>query len=133
MNRRSLTLVVTLSVTISVATLIGRGSAIPPPPPGCCVCLCGLTNSTMAATAGLEDAQTMCSESANYALCLNLCNGMNCGAKFAANASCSDPELAEFCGAPSMAPASSPAGLVALAAILSGLGAFYLRRRSLRS
>ncbi len=96
--------------------------------PGCCVCLDPSLNST-AATSGAAGGSCF-DTSVGDRECGTLCGGISV---FFNATSCSDPSLADACGtASTMAPASSPTGLVALIAALAGIGAFLLRRRSLQ-
>jgi hypothetical protein len=129
MRSKALTLILALSLAISAATLIEHADATDTEP-GCCICFCGAQNAT---TSGAISG-AVCTDVANIRECGLRCADIGCdGLKpdFAGNVTCSDPALAETCGGATMAPASSPTGLLALAVLLAGFGAFYLRRRSI--
>ncbi len=128
MSSRALTLILALSVVFSVATLSDRATA-KPTGPVCCVCACSGENSTTFQAAPLS---AVCKDAANGGECGSQCGELGCGVDFVGNQSCTAPSFAAACGVTTMAPASSSSGLIALIAALTGFGAFYLRRRSLR-
>lgn len=128
MGSKGLTLLLALSIAVSVASFIEHADATDTEP-GCCICFCGAQNAT---TYGAVPG-VVCTDVANLRECSLRCQEIGCdGPKpdFVGNVTCSDPALAETCGGSTMAPASSAVGLMALAALLSGFGAFYLRRRA---
>lgn len=128
MSSRALTLILALTVAFSAATLIDRATA-KPAGPVCCICACGSENST---TFQAAPGGAVCRDAASGGECGSLCGDLGCGVELVGNQSCTSPAFASGCGVTTMAPASSSTGLVALIAALTGFGAFYLRRRSLR-
>ena len=130
MSARAFTLLLGISLAFTLGPMTEPVAATDSEP-GCCICLCGASgNST---TFGNGNSGAVCSDVANSRECSGICGDLGCPTDFAGHLACTDPALAEACGIATMAPASSPTGLIALAAVLAGFGAFYLRRRSLRS
>ncbi len=130
MSGKALTTILALLITASAAPLVERVWADDGFGASCCVCFCGSQNST---TMGTGSSDFVCTDldSASGAECNAICDPIGCQGKVSI-VPCTDPGLAETCAVATMAPASSPVGLLALVAALSGFGAFYLRRRSLR-
>ncbi len=117
-----------LSITIAAGSLIGDAAALQSHLGGCCHCFdCSGFNSTAGAA---------CKTVNSNASCIGLCGNLDCmGSNFTTHTTCGDEPSATQCAAAAnldfgaMAPAASPLGLTVLAALLSGFGAFYLRRR----
>lgn len=96
--------------------------------PGLC-CICSDCRSTNSTTSGFGAGNTVCLEVAEPD-CKLACDNLGCGAEEFVATECNDPSLAAQCNDTGvMAPTASPLGLIGLAALLTGGGVFYLRRR----
>lgn len=129
MRTHLMSFVLALCLIGSAASLIGS-EASAGNGPGCCICTeCGFDNNST--TMGLDMAATSCFPATDEGQCASLCSSEGCiGLAAFNNATCSAPVNAQFCDPNVMAPAASSWGLIALASLLAGAGAFYLRRRS---
>lgn len=130
MRSRIATLVVALTLLVSAGSLITTEvEASGAERFGCCICAPCVENSTMSGLDPLDSAQ--CAPAATAGECPDICDSQGCGFETFENVTCNDPSVAEACGDPFvMAPAASTLGLLTLIALLSGFGAFYLRRRA---
>lgn len=131
MRQPILRFVLTVSLILSVGSLAGNivwagpGGQLE----GCCICFdCIEGNATMM---GLGQGSAVCIDVGDAMECRGACAQEGCSSSDFENSTCSAPALDSICGdgAVAPAPASSAFGLMALAALLFGFGAFYLRDR----